>query len=298
MSGLVQGLVHRARMKEPSMAFKYVLVRLADEADDEGHDVYPAIATIAEDIGCSVATVKRALAWLRDGDWIRVDGSASGGRGRSTRYWINVPALLAVKRPARSRKAIPDAKTAPAKGCHSDTLSDGKRVSSESKRVSSEANTVSSGEPLPFTRSNTLSARDANGPLQASQRRDARWPASHGKGRSASGQAGAALDRSGNGSALGAAPRTKWENEDDLINALAVKVDPAAYDAWASLVVAVAARRQAQEARAWLSFRNVVSVNDGVIVVSNALTASKVNEIFGALLAEQGWRVAVSGAGG
>jgi hypothetical protein len=70
------------------------------------------------------------------------------------------------------------------------------------------------------------------------------------------------------------------------------------YEAWAGLVVAIVARRQSEEARAWLSRRNVCRVADHLIVVVNALTADKVREIFGALLAEQGWRVTVSGQGG
>jgi Helix-turn-helix domain len=295
MSGLVQGLVWRARLGEPTLVYKAILCRLADEADDEGHDVYPAIATVAGDCSCSLSTVKRVLKWLRDEDWIRVSADEKGGRGHATKYWINVPALKDYQKPSRGVKAAPIARAAEPKGCHTDTLYETQRVSPETQRVSKKAQRVSPDEPLPFTRSKTLSAQHASeASRRASQSAGRSLAVSHESSTPKSG--GDRSKRSGMG-ARGTAPPAMTGKA--LAVELDVVVDPVALNLWGGLVCAIVKRREIDAARAWLCRRNVVEVSgDGLIIAANRLAFDRINQTFGALLAEQGWRVAMSGAGG
>lgn len=76
-------------------------------------------------------------------------------------------------------------------------------------------------------------------------------------------------------------------------------VDRSALDHWAGLLCAIVARGEADAARAWLCRRNVDVVRSGpFIVAATRLAYDRIKQIFGALLAEQGWRVVMSGAGG
>lgn len=70
---------------------KFVLVALADWADDEG-SCFPGIPTIARKTGSSQTGVRDNLARLKDAGLIREERrSRPGGRGRtSNRYWLQM----------------------------------------------------------------------------------------------------------------------------------------------------------------------------------------------------------------
>lgn len=274
MSGLVQGLVWRSELAgAPTVVYKAVLCRLGDEANDEGHNVYPSIATIARDCMCSVATVKRVLKWLRDEDWIRVVRDEKGGRGRSTRYWINVPALRDHQGRPAAFEGVPASRSASPKGYHGDTLYEGKRVSPETKRVSPEAKRVSPDDTLPLRPINTLEARGAR------VRPEGRTPRAEPE-------------------AVTVSDQDMVEAINSLVDDLATPVDRASFDAWAGLVLALVKRREQDLARAWLSRQAGVCVHPGkLIMASKPFTKERIEQAFGGLLREHGWQVAVAGSG-
>lgn len=69
---------------------KFVLIALADYADEE-LSCFPSHKKTAERVGASVATVKRAIARLTEGDYIRVEKrNRNDGSITSNRYVINV----------------------------------------------------------------------------------------------------------------------------------------------------------------------------------------------------------------
>jgi hypothetical protein len=281
MSGLVQGMVWRARLERacdgaeaPGPWVKPVLCRLADEADDEGFDVWPSVATVAGDVGVSEATVQRALRWLKAVDLIRVDGLASGGRGRTTRYWINVGLLQDIRRgPSWVKDAPPPALHNAQKGCHTDTLlqvrEDQKGVTESLKGVRKRLKGVTS-DTLPYTHT-TLSARD-----RLSSRSSVRP-----KGRS-----------------TGSSEVKSGQELEQLVKDLDVPVDKEAFEAWGALVAAIVAKREQEAARAWLSRQSGAIVERvGVISVSSSFKREKAMQTFGALLDEVGWQVTVRGSG-
>lgn len=286
MSGLVQGMVWRARLERagdyagivgaeaPGPWVKPILCRLADEADDEGFDVWPAVATVAGDVGVSEATVQRALRWLRSVDLIRVDGSAAGGRGRATRYWINVGLLQDIRRGPSGRKdAPPPASAGAQKGCHTDTLLPDdqtlKGVTESLKGVTKRLKGVTS-DTLPFTR-DTLSAR----------KRQSRRSSVRPEGRSP----GSLQMRCGQEPAPFPAE-------------LDVAVDKEAFEAWGALVAAIVAKREQEAARAWLSRKSGAVVERvGVISVASKWKRERLMLALGSLLDEVGWQVTVRGSG-
>jgi hypothetical protein len=288
MSGLVQGFVWRARLEQaaermgvdaPGPWVKPILCRLADEADDEGHDVWPSVATVAGDVGVSDATVQRALRWLKSVDLIRVDGAATGGRGRSTRYWINVGRLRDIQRPSSRHKDVPPpAPDLIDKGCHTDTLygrsETQKGVTQNLKGVRKELKGVT-GDTLPFTR-DTLSARDERS-RRASVRPKGRSPGS---------------DPSNFDPERGGAGVDQFRQELD------VPVNQEAFRAWGAVVAVIVAKREQEAARAWLSRRSGVSVERaGVILAASAWKRDRLIQALGGILEEVGWQVVVRGSG-
>ena len=71
---------------------KFVLMALADWADDNGINCYPSVYELAEYMTCSERTVQRLLRELEDGGWVAVVGNAQGG-GSSRQYALNVPQM-------------------------------------------------------------------------------------------------------------------------------------------------------------------------------------------------------------
>jgi hypothetical protein len=154
-----------------------------------------------------------------------------------------------------------------------------------SKRPLGVQNMTSRGAspaPKPVRTNYNLSARDASGPRQASQRRDARWPASNGKGPSPRCEGGSETGGALTGGALDLGP---------------IEIDRAALDRWAGMLVALEAKRLAQEARAWLGKGNLCAVSADKLLVKNTFVAERVDQVFGTVLRDHGFSVAVTGSG-
>jgi hypothetical protein len=87
----------------------------------------------------------------------------------------------------------------------------------------------------------------------------------------------------------------------DIVEALAVAVDEAAFEAWAGLVWALCSKSEADAVRAWLSSRTVWRVGRDAhglaIHCVDAFRADRVRELFGSVLRERGWRVVVAVGG-
>jgi hypothetical protein len=315
MSGLVQGLVWRARLEravardagEPGPWVKPILCRLADEADDDGHDVFPAVSTVALDVGVSEATVQRALRWLRAVDLIRVAGSAAGGRGRATRYWINVGLLGEIQRGPSRAKPVPPPAFEPAgpieKGCHTDTLSGAiepqKGVTECLKGVRNGLKGVTS-DTLPYTH-RPKSARDGQSVGKASPSARSPSPASGRAGQTSRPEAKskAGADRRLVGDGLVGDGLAK-----DGLGGVTVPDCPEAARRWANLRRAIWSKQVEALFRTWLpatAIRALRVAADGAGVLElGGFAAKRVagRPEIGAFLAEQGWRVEVSGAGG
>lgn len=71
---------------------KFVLMALADWADDNGINCYPSVYELSEYMTCSERTVQRLLRELEEGGWVAVVGNAQGG-GSSRQYALNVPQM-------------------------------------------------------------------------------------------------------------------------------------------------------------------------------------------------------------
>ena len=71
---------------------KFVLMALADWADDNGVNCYPSVYELSEYMTCSERTVQRLLRELEEGGWVAVVGNAQGG-GSSRQYALNVPQM-------------------------------------------------------------------------------------------------------------------------------------------------------------------------------------------------------------
>ena len=71
---------------------KFVLMALADWADDNGTNCWPSIYELSEYLTCSERTVQRLLRDLEQGGWIAVVGNHNGG-GTSRHYALNVPKM-------------------------------------------------------------------------------------------------------------------------------------------------------------------------------------------------------------
>ena len=84
---------------------KFVLMALADWADDNGVNCYPSIYELSEYMTCSERTVQRLLRELEEGGWIAVVGNAQGG-GSSRHYALNVAKLEQVAAIEHARREI------------------------------------------------------------------------------------------------------------------------------------------------------------------------------------------------
>lgn len=82
---------------------KFVLLALADWADDNGMNCYPSIYELSEYMTCSERTVQRLLRELEEGEWIAVVGNANGG-GSSRHYALNVAKLEKVAEVEHARR--------------------------------------------------------------------------------------------------------------------------------------------------------------------------------------------------
>lgn len=69
---------------------KFVLLKLADHADHDGHNAYPALGRVAHEVGVSKRTVQRVVSKLTEQEIIKVVGNEGGGSGRPRIYTINI----------------------------------------------------------------------------------------------------------------------------------------------------------------------------------------------------------------
>lgn len=100
MSAKLYGLVWKAQLSRPSA--KLVLARLAENAREDGTNIYPAVSTVARHTALSRRTVQYALEGLQLAGLIE-QVRAGGGRKKAAQYRINVARLQAV---ADSRETV------------------------------------------------------------------------------------------------------------------------------------------------------------------------------------------------
>lgn len=96
-------LMTLARMTALPTNAKFVLMALADWADDNGINCYPSVYELAEYMTCSERTVQRLLRELEEGNWVAVVGNAQGG-GSSRQYALNVPQMEVVAAVEHARR--------------------------------------------------------------------------------------------------------------------------------------------------------------------------------------------------
>jgi hypothetical protein len=274
--------VMNASIPDIGPASLIVLTRLADYASPNGTGARPSIETIASRSNLSRRTVQIALGWLSEANLIKCTKHQTG-RGHVNVWAINLPLLerYAVKSRAKDEELPPDFGPAGApdceicedKGCSICTLSGGERVQDLQERVQNLHERVQNLHPNLLEPVLTLDAREKNlAPSQKCVRPEGRT-----FGKSGSKEAAAV---------------------EALIADLDQPIDRANFDAWASLVAAIVARRQSDEARAWLHRRsgNLVGL-DRVIVAANDFKLGKIKTSLGGVLDEFGWRVVLAGSG-
>lgn len=112
---------------------RFVLLSLADYANDEGHHVYPSVATIVRKTGLSESTVHRSLTYLEEQGYLLL---VRQGGGRQTNEWrINPDKVRGVSETPQ--------------GCHGDTsgVSEGHPIHQLTNQLTYEDCTVE-GEPV------------------------------------------------------------------------------------------------------------------------------------------------------
>ena len=82
---------------------KFVLMALADWADDNGTNCWPSVYELSEYLTCSERTVQRLLRELEDSGWIAVVGNHQGG-GTSRNYALNTPKMDAASQVEHARR--------------------------------------------------------------------------------------------------------------------------------------------------------------------------------------------------
>jgi hypothetical protein len=82
------------------IADKLVLLRLADYADNDGGKIFPSVATVAHFCGVSERAVQYILKKLTDDGLLFVVGNATGGRGKTRHYAIDLERACQLAGPA------------------------------------------------------------------------------------------------------------------------------------------------------------------------------------------------------
>lgn len=127
MSAIMLGLAFKANMGTVNR--KAVLLKLADHAHDDGTNIYPSVARIADETHLSVRTVQRVLAELVEVDLLHLVAYEGGGRGNSRNYMLNVQMLQTLALGKKGATQSPFKKG----------VTDGKRVTEKPKRVTYDA---------------------------------------------------------------------------------------------------------------------------------------------------------------
>lgn len=69
--------------------------RLADYGNKDGHNCHPGMARLASDTCSSEKTVRRAMAWLAENGWCRVEQRGRRKLGEADVYVLTIPAPVA-----------------------------------------------------------------------------------------------------------------------------------------------------------------------------------------------------------
>jgi hypothetical protein len=80
----------------PTQSQKLILLKLADYGNDEGSSIYPARDTLADKVGCSLATVKSALKAFRECGLLTVLKEGGNGPRDTTHYGLHVEMIKAL----------------------------------------------------------------------------------------------------------------------------------------------------------------------------------------------------------
>jgi predicted transcriptional regulator len=76
-----------ARDADSPTSARLVYLALASRADKQ-HNAWPSLETIARDSGLGIATVKRALSWLRETGWVTWERRSSATGRKSNLYTL------------------------------------------------------------------------------------------------------------------------------------------------------------------------------------------------------------------
>lgn len=97
MSAALLGLAWAAKVGD-SKTRKLVLMKLVDCCDDEGSNIYPALATVAEHVGCSTQQVRRELKRFCEVGLLRKVRDGGKGKGSTARYEMDIDMLARLRR--------------------------------------------------------------------------------------------------------------------------------------------------------------------------------------------------------
>lgn len=98
MSVKVSALCWKVRLPATE---KLILMRMADFADDQGFNIYPAVQTVADDCGVTTRAVQLTLKkMVRDGVLVMIN--QGGGRGKATEYAIDLDVMRGLRQSAQA----------------------------------------------------------------------------------------------------------------------------------------------------------------------------------------------------
>lgn len=97
MSARLLGLAFGARM--PSLAAKVVLLKLVDCCDDDGRNIFPSVATLANAAECAERTVQRVLKLFCAIGLLRMVREGGSGKGNTRCYELDVDLLFNLRKP-------------------------------------------------------------------------------------------------------------------------------------------------------------------------------------------------------
>ncbi|WP_420104136.1 helix-turn-helix domain-containing protein [Bosea sp. (in: a-proteobacteria)] len=98
MSASLLGLAWAAKVGD-SKTRKLVLMKLVDCCDDEGSNIWPALSTVAEHVGCSTQQVRRELRRFCEVGLLRKVRDGGRGTGSTAAYEMDIDMLARLRRP-------------------------------------------------------------------------------------------------------------------------------------------------------------------------------------------------------
>lgn len=221
MSAALLGAAMKAKLG--SRTRKLVLIKLVDCCHEDGTNIYPALATVAEDAECSIATARRTLKEFVAVGLLRRVREGGAGRKSTNHYEMDVELLFRLRRPefwpaleaAALHQPLPDNDDDDDSSHAQDAGSDRNAAPSRNSKgstvigyhcdtLSNEALRVSSGDTQPLSRTLTSEREGAGASPDV--------PAS--EGTAAEAQAGATFEE-----LLEAYPHAKGDNRVQLRSA-------------------------------------------------------------------------------